>query len=617
MARIAQAAAFVSTLFGESDFYLALWRGDTKTTTWVSATDAAKISKFETQASEQGFNAYFGCCLQSQALGPGSRGSAATARVMPGLWVDLDFAEKPHDGAEPRKKVYPPRAIIEKALDLIPIKTSLRIATGGGIHAYWLFDKPLLMMSPTAQAQAAELVKSWQGLIKSNLLKLGGYSADSTHDLARVMRLPGTPHTRHPGVTVDYVEGWGLENCPRYTIEQLDGYLGGGRLPIALDAKPAALTGNSQEEQLPKNKKTSGKPNISGGADRAAPAKPAAARPAIEATADSDPPSFKLSNLMEASVEFKSLWLRKISKPSPSEYDMSLANHAVNAGWSDQETAALLVAFSRQHFPDHLPKLLRVTGGKQDYLCLTITKAHDKRRIEDKSRASENSIEALAMEVRDAEQEGREVKRSIVLDQVSEFLGIKVLGFRQTGRRDEVYSLLVSNGGHKQEVIIGSAASIHSSPVKLCERIMADCGRYVPISKKLKTEWGSIVAGLIAIREFHEVLESDLSARTRAIVEEYLHRHRGAHNGDDDSIRINKARQSKPFFWKGRLYVVASELKQIASERDKSLASGDLYIGLRQLGFTQETIGVTGDGSKTSRSYWAGIFELVDDEPGE
>lgn len=603
---------FLRQWFGDAAFHLTLWRSDTKNTIWTNPENKTAIEAFEASANAGNFDAYFGVCLQSRAGGPASRGSNETAAVMPGLWVDLDFAEKPHSGAQPRKKNYPPPDVVDRALQLMPIAPSCRIVTGGGIHAYWKFTKPFVLASADAQARAAELVKSWQGLIKSNLLKLGGFGADSTHDLARVLRLPGTPHTKHPGLVVSYDKGYNAQNWPVNDLAKFEAYLYGERLPIESGAKPGAKESKPAATTARPAAAKPADPVKSGGAE-------SAGRPAMNftATQDSEPPSVRLFNMLEASPEFKAVWSGKKKYASPSEYDMALANFAINAGWEPNDVAALLAAFHRTHSPDHLKKLFRVTGGKFDYLELTISKAYDKRRIEEKQSHAETSIESLAIEVRRAEQEGREIGRDVVLSRVSEFLGVKVVGFRQTGRRDEVYSLLVVSAAKKpQEVIIGGANVIHSSPSRLCERIMADCGKYVAISAKLKKEWGAIVAALIAVREFHEVSESDLCERVRFVVDEYLHRHRGAHNGDDESTRSAKIRTSKPFFWKGELYLIASDLKKIASEQDKGLAGGDIFVGLRQLGFEQITLSLGGEGGKTSRSYWHGPFER-DSENGD
>lgn len=613
---------FLQWWFGDSPNWITLWRGDNKLTTWVTIDNQKAIDLFASDATKKRFDAYFGVCQQLRQGGQNSRGQNEAAAVVPGLWVDLDYADKPHAGEQPRKKIYPTREAVDQALAMMPFPPSVRVVTGGGIHAYWKFDRPFLITSTADNGRAAELVKSWQGQIKSKLLKIGGFGADSTHDLARVLRLPGTIHTKHPGLVVSVDTDEKPQKWPLCSMRDIEAYVYGGGLPLQSGGNLGPLAGTSGKQPAKASTSKANTPAPTGGQASKAPAaapsgEPAKGRLEFSVNESSEPPSVKLFNLLEASTEFKNLWTGKKKYASPSEYDMALANFAINSEWTPNEAAALLVAFHRQHSPDHVKKVLRITGGVFDYLQLTISKAFDKRRIEEKHGKASQSIQTLAQEVREAERDNREVDRASVLTHISDAIGLKVIGFRQTGRRDEVYSLLIANGSHSREVVIGGASAIHSSPARMCERIMADCGKYVPISKDLKKEWGSIVAGLIAIREFHEVHESDLCERVREAIEEYLHRHRGAHNGEVDDVRAAKIRGGKPFVWKSQLYLIASEVKRIAIERDKSLGGGDLYVGLKQLGFTQTSLSVGKDGAKTSRSYWHGVFEFDAETPND
>lgn len=556
---------------------IALWRSDTKATIWAKPGDDKAVDKFATAAAAGPYDAYYSVCLMGKPAA--GRGSVADVSSVPGVWADIDYASKPNEGKPNAKKNYPPADVVDQVIAAMPAPPTLRVVTGGGVHVYWLFDKPFPIASDDDRARAGELVKAWQGMLKTKLLKLGGYGLDSTFDLARVLRIPGTPHTKHPGKLVAVEPPVKAGELARYTFEAIEGYVQTGSL---LQPVP-----------------TPGAPK------KAKPATPAPAAPVVAtyATATSEPPAVKLSNLMAASPEFCKLFQGKESKASPSEYDMALANYAINAGWSDQEAAALLVAFAREKFPDHVEKLLRVTNGVQDYLKLTVGKAHDKRVVDASAAKNDQAIDQLAVEVRAADREGRDVSRAIVLENVSSFLGVQVVGFRQTGRREELYSLLIKQHDKVLEVIIGNAGAIHSSPQRLCERLMAEAGRFVPVSGKLKKEWGAIVSGLIAIRDFHDVQEAELSDRVRSIIEEHLSRHSGGYHVEDDTGRIKAAMNARPFIADGKLYVMGSALKRLASEIDRGIAGADLYVGLKQSGFVQVTIQIPS--RKTSRSYWA------------
>lgn len=573
---------FLRALFGaEQQGVIALWRADTKATTWAKPGDDKQVAAFVARAVAGPFDAYFGACLMAKPTS--GRGTLADVLVVPGVWADVDFAGKPNEGKPNAKKNYPTPEAAAEAIAAMPAPPTLRVVTGGGVHVYWLFDRPFVIASDDDRARAAELVKSWQGMLKTKLLKLGGYGLDSTFDLPRVLRLPGTPHTKHAGklVAVDPTPG----ELVRYTFDAIEGFVQTGSI-----LKPATPAAAGKKAKQPE------------------PQALAVATPAVlYATATSEPPAVKLSNLITASPEFAELFQGRKTKPSPSEYDMCFANYAINAGWTDQEAAALLVAFAREKFPEHVAKLLRVTNGVQDYLKLTIGKAHDKRVVEASAQQNEQAIDALAVEVRAADREGRDVSRAMVLENVSKFLGVQVVGFRQTGRREELYSLLIKQGSQTVEIIVGNAGSIHSSPQRLCERLMAEAGKFVALSPKLRKEWGAIVSGLISIRDFHDVQEAELSDRVRALIEEHLSRHNGGYHVEDDTGRIKAALNGKPFIQQGKLFVAGPALKRLAGEIDRGIAGADLYVGLKQAGFAQSTIQIPS--RHTSKSYWSNTAE--------
>lgn len=362
------------------DAWLALWERETKATTWEPAGSWQAADAYATQARDT----YFGVCLHDRNYGSGSRGSAKTTVAVPAIWIDIDLAGKPHTGTKPRKKNYPPREVVEKILALLP-PASFRVASSPfGIHAYWLLNDPFRIENESHRERIAGVIKSWQSHIKTQLLKAGGYGADGTQDLARVLRLPASNHTGHPGFIVG-LDATSPVTGTRYSLEEIEGHLPKGGMPATPARSPAPQTTPASPAKPAETVPTVG---ASRGCS-AAPPSPApspADPPANYASETSEPPDWKLQNLITASPEFAALWEGRTKRPSPSEYDMSLANYAKNAApsgmpahWTDHDTAGLLVAFARRQQPDHLPKLLRVTGGIQDYLKLTIDKAKEKR----------------------------------------------------------------------------------------------------------------------------------------------------------------------------------------------------------------------------------------------
>ena len=132
-------------------------------------------------------NLYYGVCLRRETwprIGidgkEEKRGTIENVLSATALWVDIDFKTIPR----------------ERALELLkrfPLKPSIGVFSGGGFNILWLLKEPatgdeLKRVSPINVAISRQV---------------GG---DHTHDLARVLRLPGTPNIKYdPAPTAEIV----------------------------------------------------------------------------------------------------------------------------------------------------------------------------------------------------------------------------------------------------------------------------------------------------------------------------------------------------------------------------------------------------------------------------
>lgn len=155
-------------------------------------------------------NLYYGVCLRRERwprTGPDGktqkRGTIDNALSTTCLWADIDFKTTPKDRAYELVKKF-------------PLKPSIGVFSGGGIQPLWLLKEP---------ATGVELEQATK--INVGISKLVG--GDSTQDMARVLRLPGTPNIKYDPPEQAEVVVWRPELA--YTLDDFEAFAMGVELP--------------------------------------------------------------------------------------------------------------------------------------------------------------------------------------------------------------------------------------------------------------------------------------------------------------------------------------------------------------------------------------------------
>lgn len=165
---------------------LKLWSGNTKKTNSYGPGDIPRLVE-EVERRKSSEDLYIGLSTQPADLGSTSRGSNDTALMLPGVFLDIDFAN-----AKDSAKRYPPDA--ETALKVLRSSDHqpfLIQNSGNGLHAVLKFDRPLVIRNREDRRKAQAILR----LVGRRLAKhfeRAGYEIDSVFDLARVFRVPGT-----------------------------------------------------------------------------------------------------------------------------------------------------------------------------------------------------------------------------------------------------------------------------------------------------------------------------------------------------------------------------------------------------------------------------------------
>ena len=178
---------FLQALYGgaASSGWLTVWTLPDKKTAFFPMSDIPAAVRYAEGLFDTR-DVYFGVGLRREKLGDRQRGGNDDVTVIPALWADIDIFGPAH-----KETALP---LTEKEalafLDSMPLKPSIVVNSGNGLHAYWLLDKPLSIATGAHRKNVAEALRGWQLYINA-AARERGWNLDNVSDLARVLRLPG------------------------------------------------------------------------------------------------------------------------------------------------------------------------------------------------------------------------------------------------------------------------------------------------------------------------------------------------------------------------------------------------------------------------------------------
>ena len=175
---------FKDTLYGDVEIgWLTIFCTPSRQTLWFRVTEPMPDLDLNQ-------NCYLGVGLRRQRPdNHRTRGKTDDIIGIPGLWLDLDY-DSP--GAHKVRHSLPPDQ--DAALSLLnaaPFKPSLVIHSGHGFQVYWLFKEMACFKTSQGRRQISLLCRGWQQLFQQ-VGRDRGWHVDSTANLTRVLRIPGT-----------------------------------------------------------------------------------------------------------------------------------------------------------------------------------------------------------------------------------------------------------------------------------------------------------------------------------------------------------------------------------------------------------------------------------------
>ena len=221
--RVDDAYDFLLMLHGnDAEGWATLFRDEYDQTDWIQANDLRTAAETAIQRS-QSCNVWHGVGLRNQRQGNKRRGSEKDIASVPGLWIEIDVGGQNHGRAHTAQNLPPTHEAARDLLDAVPFHPSIVIDSGHGIQAYVLFREPYTIEGDDDRQRVRSLNDRFQSAIKARAQERG-WSIDTTSDLARVLRLPGTTNHKLEPVIVRVIE---RDDNARYTLDYLEEMLPG------------------------------------------------------------------------------------------------------------------------------------------------------------------------------------------------------------------------------------------------------------------------------------------------------------------------------------------------------------------------------------------------------
>ena len=557
---------FFRTLWGDPPpGVINIWRLPDRTSSWHR--DLGSINSFLQQFAHE--EVYTGVSLADPHKGrftTKNRIEEVAAGAIAGVWADIDVFHPVHTKAEwlPAN-----REEAQEVMDQLPYEPTLIVDSGHGLQYWWLLEAPWVFENEAEWGEARRVTQWWHRQTKA-LFEARGWTTDSVFDLSRVMRVPGTFNNKvkDDPKPVTAVKTGG----PRYTVEDFSKLVPAefvATLPV-----PEQKRGRRGRASYEASATSSG----------------------LIIDPNAEPSAVRLAALLKANPKFQQSWdqnRRDMKDPSPSGYNMSLADIAIRAGWPDQEVVNLLICWRRIH--GHDLKL------RERYYDLTLTRAKEPIQME---REQEKLEETLIHPPED--------EPEVLKDRLDKLFKVDIIRIvKYLGNPPDFY-MYTEQG----DISIGPIANLASQP-KFREAVMAATSVVIP--KVSGAAWETRVQAILNMCEEEDLGEaSHPEEETRTWVHDYLIE-RYVRSEDE----WEKAAQRRfPFIKGDRIRIFLDDLgRWLDTSMGRKQDSNILAQRLKRIKAETERINLKVGGAKTTRSVWVlpEIFQppVVGTDPGE
>ncbi len=519
----------------------------------------------------------------------GKRSTELEITQFPAFYVDLDY----FDPFAHKKQALPPDK--DAVLNMVAktfLKPSMIVHSGRGIHAYWILDNAIKIPEELPADEVKGINKSIHDLFAFESQR-NQWKIDSVFDIVRILRIPGTIN-RKPGVD-DIICTIEEDNNIRYSLNDIideihirsakitpqvtTQFVDKKTMSLQPYAKPGAIVVSTPKKSA--NGKNS---TVFTFEDEEI----VLDQDAVVDVSDID----DLLSINPSLVQIlKGSWDRH-KFPSTSECDYEIAKTCIDARWSVQQTANMMIYYRMVNHLD-TEKVLRPS-----YVRSTIMNARDScRRRQDavdatnyqvSSRNPSFTINKIQSDVKDANREA-----------IGRTIGTTVIKLIKHTGDDPSYTLVTSLG----DVHLPRIDDI-TSKTKFKNRLAAAINKIIELPK----DWASFSNMLLSLIE--EDVQDD-SASSASLINTYLDEYYleslvreveySKNSNTDDRVRAaaSGAQSISGVFGNRDAYFINENYNVMYFFVDKFFAwikdyrkaefrMGDLRVILRAIGCTEE-----------------------------
>lgn len=518
-------------------------------TEWFPLGDLDGVAEWAATHAEDR-DVYFGAGTSNTKRRANQRVGSADAAGIYGLWMDVDIRD-----ADAHKKLNlpPTEADAIELVNLGGLTPTVTVHSGHGLHAWWVFGDFWAFDDEHQRLAAATLAQRWHATLRVRAAERG-WIIDSTYDLSRVLRIPGTlNHKSEPPKPVRLID---CEPGRTYEPGDFEEYLV-GEAEMRSMSLPVTRTYVTDE---------------------------------VKVNPEAEPPWEKVEALRVNEPRFAAALDRnrpEFADQSPSSYDLAVATYAAIAEWTDQEIVDLLVATRRRQGEN-------LKLDNQQYYRRTVARAHEGLHREKASQEIAEHVAEMVESAPMADDEEKTDARRKLFDMVSSLLSLEVTNMVRYTSDPPEFAVII--GGH--QVHLGVVDFLEGQ-AKFRSRVLAsDVATSIP---RLKTDqWDQIVQALR-----HACVDLDIGSEATDVgamgvwVTEYLL------DRNPVSDPVEAAQSQYPFFDEtGRICIFPKPfMRWIFTSRGERVEARKVGRVLRQMGATTQDVSL-GAHSKTTRQVW-------------